>query len=103
VSEVRGSQVREFTWTPADFGLPAATLESMLVDAPAASAAMIRGVLAGQPGPARDIVVLNAAAAIWTAGQAPSPQAAALSATAAIDSGAARDLLTRLATASGGA
>jgi anthranilate phosphoribosyltransferase len=92
-----GGTVREFMWTPAEFGLPQASLESMRVDGPEASAAMIRHILAGQPGPPRDIVVLNAAAAIWTARKSETPQAAGQRAAAAIDTGAARDLLTRLA------
>ncbi len=102
VSEVRQGQVREFTWTPADFGLQTSSLDGMLVDGPEASAAMIRSVLEGETGAARDIVVLNAAAALWTAGKEAMPQAAALRAAAAINSGAAGDLLKRLASASQG-
>lgn len=97
-----GERVREFTWTPAEFGLPGATLDRLRVDGPEASAAMIRGILAGRPGPPRDIVVLNAAAALWTAGKADTPRAAALLAAEAIDTGAARLLLERLAQLSAG-
>ena len=64
---------------------------------PAESAATIREILAGRPGPGRDIVVLNAAAALWLAGRAQSaPEAAGLAA-AAIDSQAAARLLAGLA------
>jgi anthranilate phosphoribosyltransferase len=97
VTEVRGEQLREFTWTPADFGLTAAGPESLRADDPTASAAIIRDILAGQHGPPRDVAVMNAAAALWVSGLQDSPAACAQKAAAAIDSGAARDLLARLA------
>jgi anthranilate phosphoribosyltransferase len=96
VSEVTPRGVREFVWTPEDFGLVRASTASMLVEGPEASAAMIRDVLAGTPGPARDIVILNAAAALWTAGYAVTPPVCAARAAEAIDSGAARRLLSQL-------
>jgi anthranilate phosphoribosyltransferase len=86
----------EFTWQPADFGIPRQSLDSLTVDGPAASAAVIRKILAGEPGPARDIVVLNAAAGIVAAGKASDPPSAAAQAAQAIDSGAASSLLARL-------
>jgi len=95
VAEAAG-QVRQFRWTPADFCLNALRLASIQVAGPEQSAAMIRSVLAGDEGPARDIVVANAAAALWTAGKASSPAACAAIAAEAIDSGAARKLLVRL-------
>jgi anthranilate phosphoribosyltransferase len=58
---------------------------------------MIRALLAGAPGPARDIVILNAAAALITAGKTSDPRAAAKLAAQAIDTGAAQSLLNRLA------
>jgi len=96
VSEVREGVVHEFTWRPEDFGLQTAGLESMKISGPEESATLIRAILAGQPGPPRDIVVLNAAAALWTAGKHASPGECAALAAAAIDSGAARELLARL-------
>ena len=60
---------------------------------PDESAAMIRQVLAGEAGAARDVVVLNAAAGLWTAGHSESPRQAAELAAAAIDSGAAAGCL----------
>jgi anthranilate phosphoribosyltransferase len=96
VTEVSNETLRHFTWTPADFGLQPASLESIRVAGPAESAAVIRQVLAGAPGTARDIVVINAAAALWGAGRADTPQVAADSAAAAIDSGAAKHLLEEL-------
>lgn len=97
VSEVGGAP-REFAWRPADFGIAESTLEALIVSGPEESAAVIRGVLAGKPGPARDIVVLNAAAALVTARRTDSPVEAAKTVGAAIDSGAARELLARLVT-----
>ena len=95
-------EVRHFRWTPADFHLGHIALSSIQVSGPEQSAAMIRAVLAGTTGPARDIVLANAAAALWTAGKASTPAACAVLAAQAIDSGAARDLLARLVTLSAG-
>jgi anthranilate phosphoribosyltransferase len=97
VTEVAGKKLREFEWTPEDFGLRRQGLSELLVETPADSAAIIRGVLAGCPGAARDIVVLNAAAALWTAGHAAEPRACAATAAEAIDSGEASRLLVKLA------
>ena len=97
VTEVEGDLLRESVWHPADFGIKSASLDALRVSDAAESAAMIRSVLAGEAGPPRDIVVLNAAAALLTARAAESPLAAAEQAAAAIDNGATQDLLTRLA------
>jgi anthranilate phosphoribosyltransferase len=96
VIEALGGRLRHFDWTPADFGLEAAGIETMLVTGPEESAAMIRGVLDNRPGPPRDIVIANAAAALWTARRDPSPRKSAQIAANAIASGAARELLDRL-------
>lgn len=96
VIEVSGGQTRRLQWQPADFGLEAAKREAMLVGGPAESAEVIRGILAGRRGPPRDIVVANAAAALWTTGWSSSLPACAGKAADAIDSGAAHDLLVRL-------
>jgi anthranilate phosphoribosyltransferase len=90
--------LREFDWTPADFDVGVQSIDSLAVDSPAASAAIVRDVLAGKQGPAREIVVVNAAAALWTAGKTEDTHAAAKLASEAIDSGAARDLLAKLVT-----
>ena len=68
IVEVANGTLRELTWTPADFGLNESPLDELIVEGPQDSAALIRRVLAGEPGPARDIVIANAAAALWTAG-----------------------------------
>ena len=67
--------------------------EELVIDGPAASAALIHRILDGQRGPPRDMVVLNAAAALWTAGVNDSTSECARKAEAAIDSGAAKQLL----------
>ncbi|REJ69139.1 MAG: anthranilate phosphoribosyltransferase [Planctomycetota bacterium] len=84
---------KSYPWTPADFDLPTSTLDSIRVENAAQSAAMIEQVLAGDSGTARDIVLANAAAAIWTAGRGETPRLAAQLAAEAIDSGTARRTL----------
>ncbi len=97
VSNVEAGRVADLRWKPDDFGLTDQGMESLRVDGPEQSAAIIRQVLDGLAGPARDIVVLNAATAIWTAGRAESLKDGAVQAAAAIDRGAARQLLMSLA------
>jgi anthranilate phosphoribosyltransferase len=97
VIEAVGGRLQSFAWKPADFGLDRAELKTMQVAGPAESAEMIRGILAGHCGPPRDIVVANAAAALWTVGRSSSLTECAARAAEAIDTGAARDLLARLA------
>ncbi|MDP6442192.1 MAG: anthranilate phosphoribosyltransferase [Pirellulaceae bacterium] len=100
VSEVRNGQVTTTTWSPADFGLEQASLEGLDADGPEESAAIIRDVLAGRAGAAGDIVVINAAAAIWTTRDGAALNVCAAEARQAIDSGAAGELLERLVEAS---
>ncbi|MFO0817904.1 MAG: anthranilate phosphoribosyltransferase [Pirellulales bacterium] len=93
---VSSAEERVEQWSPEDFGLQrTADLSLARVDGPEASAALITRVLAGDHGVPRDLVVLNAAAALWTAGQSPSLSECASLASAAIDSGAAQRLLDR--------
>jgi anthranilate phosphoribosyltransferase len=95
-TQTLGDSVREICWTPSDFGLePVADLSSLSVSGPSESAAIIRQVLDGARGPARDIVILNAAAALWTVGRGTLPECAAM-ADDALDSGRARETLRRL-------
>jgi anthranilate phosphoribosyltransferase len=96
VTLVVGNSLSELSWNPQDFGIKPADTSSMLVDGPAASAAVIRDILSGNPGPPRNIVILNAGAALWTAGVDDSLTECARRAGAAIDSGAASRLLQRL-------
>jgi anthranilate phosphoribosyltransferase len=95
VIEITGHTTRRFIWHPSDFGLDPAGRESMLIDGPAASATMIQRILAGERGPPRDVVVLNAAAALWSTGRIDSLQECAQRGAAAVDSGAANELLNQ--------
>ncbi|MCC7474006.1 MAG: anthranilate phosphoribosyltransferase [Pirellulales bacterium] len=94
--DARAASTRSLTWHPEDFGFTRCGLESLRVAGPAESADIVRGVLAGRQGPARDLVVLNAAAGLLAANRSNAPRAAASLAESAIDSGAATDLLARL-------
>jgi anthranilate phosphoribosyltransferase len=97
VSETTPDGVHEFTWSPGDFAIQErSNLEELLVDGPEQSAAMITRIVDGVSGAPRDIVVLNAAAALWTAHKTDDTKHAAELARQAIDSGAAKELLARL-------
>jgi anthranilate phosphoribosyltransferase len=96
VTEVTRDGLNRFEWTPDDFDLPRAPLESLKVDSPVESAAAIRDVLAAKPGPRRDVVVANAAAVLWMVGKVDTPAAGTLRAAQAIDSGESARLLARL-------
>lgn len=93
VSLVRGDVIESLVWTPDDFGLKPAGKSTMLVENPQESAALILRILAGDPGPPRDIVVLNAASAIWTAEPETSKRECVERVQQAIDSGEASRLL----------
>lgn len=97
VIETTSDGSRQHEWTPADFGLEQSSLDAMRVEGPQESAALIRQILAGHRGPPRNIVVANAGAALWTAGRSESLRECARQAAEAIDSGAAEQLLARLA------
>ncbi len=96
VIEACNGTIKHFDWTPEDFGLKPTGMESMLVSGPEQSAAIIREILDNRPGPPRDIVIANAAAALWTAGRDPSPRNCAQLAAETLASGAAREILDRL-------
>jgi anthranilate phosphoribosyltransferase len=96
VAELKAGQIRRFAIQPEEFGLQRASLDSIRVKDAAQSLDIIRGVLEDRPGPARDIVVLNAGAGIYCAGLADSLQAGVAKANQAIASGEARSRLDRL-------
>jgi anthranilate phosphoribosyltransferase len=97
VTEVRDGQLAELVWSPEDFGVSVSSLGSLRVEGPAESAAVVRQVLAGKHGPARDIVLVNAAAALWVSGRAETLPGGMKLAGEAVDSGAAGHLLRQLA------
>lgn len=97
VTEVTPTDEREFAWEPEDFGIPRQPLDAISIEGPVSSVAMVRKVLAGERGPARDIVLLNAAAGLIVVGHEGDPRGAVELAAQAIDSGLAGQLLEKLA------
>lgn len=96
VTELDDGDVRQWTIDPADLGLEPATTEDIAGGTAEHNAGAIRGVLAGELGPRRDIVVLNAAAGLVAAGQARDMPEGLQLAAQAIDSNAAADCLGEL-------
>jgi len=96
VIEVADGRTAEWFVEPGQFGLAPADLADVGGGTPAENAAVSRAVLAGESGPHRDIVLFNAAAAIYIGGLAPDLERGAARAREAIDSGAAADVLERL-------
>ena len=72
VAELKDGQIHEYEVRPEDFGLTRAPLEALRIATPAESVALIHQVLDNQPGPARDVVALNAGGTLYAAGVAPS-------------------------------
>ena len=93
---VESGVARSLSWAPEDFGLSRRGAEGLRVTGPEESAERIRRVLAGEPGPVRDYLLANAAAALWVVEPSPMPEAVSRAA-ASIDSGAASRLLDRWA------
>jgi anthranilate phosphoribosyltransferase len=91
VAELRDGEVRSFTVTPEELGIKTGKLSDISVKNAAESLSMVESVLGGQAGPARDVVSLNAGAAIYAAGLAASLAAGVKRASEVIESGAARD------------
>jgi anthranilate phosphoribosyltransferase len=99
VIEVRDGGTEEHFVEPSDFGLASAELEDVAGGTPEENAAAVRAVLAGESGPRRDLAILNAGAAICVGGRAETLAEGVAQAGAAIDSGAAGELLNRLVAA----
>jgi anthranilate phosphoribosyltransferase len=96
VAELKEGEIQRFALRPEDYGLARAPLDAIRVKGPEDSLALVKGVLDGQPGPARDIVLLNAGAAIYVSGLTPTLAEGVRWAAAAIDSGEARHRFERL-------
>jgi anthranilate phosphoribosyltransferase len=96
VYEVSTGRVTRTLWMPADFGVPRASLSDLQGGDPARNAEIARQVLAGEKSPARDIVLVNAAAGLVAAGVAADLRAGMSAAAHSIESGAAADRLARL-------
>jgi len=96
VAELKDGNISVYSIAPEDFGLQRADLGAIAVSNAVQSLEMIRAVLANQPGPARDIVMLNAGAAIYAAGLAVSLAAGVACAAEVLENGKARQTLEAL-------
>ncbi|GIX03953.1 MAG: anthranilate phosphoribosyltransferase [Planctomycetaceae bacterium] len=93
VWQVRSNEMRTMTWHPRPLGLETADISVLKVDSPQASAELILRVFRGERGPARDAVVLNAAAALLAAEHVPSLESGVALAQQILDTGQAERLL----------
>jgi anthranilate phosphoribosyltransferase len=100
VSECRNGAVSTFYVHPSDFGLPKAQRADLLGGDAATNAAIVCEILAGERGPRRDVVLLNAGASLFLAGRATSVRNGIEQAAYAIDSRAARAILDAMIAAS---
>jgi anthranilate phosphoribosyltransferase len=96
VFQVEEGRVQKGRWSPADFGLEQVSLEDLKGADAETNAQILRGVLEGESGPRREIVIANAAAALLLAQRAPDLKSAVALAAESIDSGAARRKLEQL-------
>lgn len=96
VTELKNGNIHTFEVRPSDAGLPPATLEDLKGGDATVNAAAIRQLLVGEQGPFRDIVLLNAGAALIVAGKARDLREGAEKAARAIDDGSAGRALDKL-------
>jgi anthranilate phosphoribosyltransferase len=96
VAELRDGQVKEYVLEPEQLGLKRCTLEELHGGSAEQSALIVRAILAGEKGPARDVVLLNSGAALYVSGKAASVKDGIALAAASIDSGKARQKLEQL-------
>ena len=97
VYEVTGTEVGKQIWEPRDFGVSRARLAELAGGDPARNAEIVRRILHGERGPRRDVVLVNAAAALMASGKVTTPREAMAAAAESLDSGAACSKLERLA------
>ncbi len=96
VAELKDGEVTSYKLSPTDFGMEMADLSELKVDSVEQSLAMIRSVLGNTPGPALDIVCLNAGAAIYVSGLTETLSAGVEKAQSAIADGKASEVLVKL-------
>jgi anthranilate phosphoribosyltransferase len=97
VAEVSGTEISEYTLVPEDMGLERAPIEAIAGGTPEENAADLRGIVTGEiTGPKRDIILANAGAAIYVAGEADSLEMGVTAARQSIESGGAAETLDRL-------
>ena len=97
VGELKNGEITEYEIHPEDFGFAMTSNRALRVETPEQSKAMLMGVLDNTSGPAKDIVVLNAGAALYAANVVNSIEAGIKRAQTAVESGAARARLDQLA------
>ncbi len=97
VAEVTPAGVSIYVISPEELGLTRCTMESLRGGDARGNAGIVKSVLEGEQGPRRDIVLLNAAYGLVAAGKALNPAEGLVLAAGAINSGAARDQLAKLA------
>jgi anthranilate phosphoribosyltransferase len=102
VVELRDGELREYSVDPKELGITPAPTEALVGGDPATNAELARRVLAGDAGPHRDVVCLNAAAGLVVAGMVDDLEDGLRAARAAIDGGGAADALDRLVVVSNG-
>jgi anthranilate phosphoribosyltransferase len=96
VAEVREGEIKRYRVAPEDFGVAPASLDAIRGGSPAENAAILQSIFAGEPGPRRDIVVINTAAALVAAGVAGNFKEGAELAARALSSTAAEEKLSEL-------
>lgn len=96
VAELKDGEIKEYTIKPEDFGLNSQSLDSIKVETAEESLTMLKGVLANESGAAKDIVCLNAGAAIYASGLTSSLEDGIKKAADTIASGAALEKLNAL-------
>jgi anthranilate phosphoribosyltransferase len=97
VAELKDGEITRYTIEPETFDLQRVAIDYIKADGPDQSVAMIRGLLSGEPGPARDIVAMNAGAAIYVSGLAGSLADGVKKAQQVLDSGDGLARLDKLA------
>ena len=97
VFEAAHGRLQNHVWAPSDFGVPRTVLSRLIPDRKEQNIEIAQAVLSGQSGPHRDIVLVNAAAALYVAGRVTDLRAGMIVAGESIDSGAARAKLDALA------
>ena len=93
VSEVNVKRITEYEMTPEDFGLKTVEFKDIAGDVPEKNAEKIHSILKGEKTPYRDLIILNAGAALFVAGKAETIKEGVAAAAVSIDSGWAREVL----------
>ena len=100
IVEVRGGETREYEITPEEFGIKAAAPTTFLTGEVKEAAAMLRDTLAGDAGPAQDVIALNGGAAIYAGGRAATMAEGVVMARRILESGRALETIEKMRVAS---